>query len=168
MSFPMSFHEIEWYDRNPNSLGDNYTLDLAPHAETERLRYECPAEKMAMVELLQAKVMRMIAAEVAGLAYACWKFQKSGETEQMILHSWIIENVVGTKDTSQVGTTVTLSEGDEIIGYTRDGSTGGVVRYFLSYKITEFDAYLYHATPKTRPAPLVNVQEAKPRPDPVM
>jgi len=35
-------------------------------------------------------------------------------------------------------------------------------------KGTEFDAYLYHAPPKTRPEPEINVQEAGVRPDPVM
>jgi len=166
----VAFHEIQWYDRNPAIHTDyDEQINLGPHALTTRLEYTCPVDRMAMVELLQCSVERMTVAAPAAYASAIWFFTPAGEAEVGFLHArLLLTNLVGDNATRSVGTTLTLLPGDRIRARTADTSTGGTCYYYTSYKLTEFDAYLYHAAPKTRPEPLVDVQSAKPRPDPVM
>ena len=150
----MSFHEPQWYDRNPNTLAEDYNFEHEPHVATTRLTYICPPGKMAMVELLQCKLMRVVAAVAALGCYCYWNFTKKDGSAKVILDAWIFDNTVGARDSAEVGTMLTLTEGDTLTGRTQDTSTDdGKVRYFLSYKITEFDAFEYVSPPVTRPIP---------------
>jgi len=165
----MAFHEVQWYDRNAESLVGEFIADaVAPHGDTSRIVYTCPKDRQAMVELLTCRVKRRGAAGVTENAESYWNFTPVGKIANRILRAVIITNVVGDKDSQAIGGTITMFEGDVLEGWTYNGDTTGECDHDLSYKITEFDAYLYHAPPKTRPEPLVDVQEAGPKPDPVM
>ena len=165
----MSFHEVQWYDRKPTSNGDRWSAAaLAPHGLTTRLTYTVPKGKIAMVEVMQARLERVDVAAPAGRPQANWIVTPNGGLAIYLLHAFTRGNIMGDGDGVAIGATLMLFEGDRLWANTVDDSTGGSMDYHLSYKITEFDAYLYHATPKTRPRPEIDVQEAKPRPDPVM
>jgi len=166
----MAFHEVQWYDRKPISYaGDDEQINLGPHATATRLEYTCPRDRMALVELLQCQIERMVVDTAPGYPISSWYFTPYGEAEFRILCARILKtNLVGDKDQHNIAGTIVMCPGDRIRARTADNGTDGRCYYYESYKLTEFDAYLYHAPPKTRPEPLVDVQSAKPRPDPVM
>lgn len=93
-----------------------------------------------MVEVLECQVIRSTAASSAGRPTAYWIHYKSPTDFAYILFAEIRGNNVGDKDKSQVGQSLILLAGEKLQGYTQDDSTGGACDYFLSYKITEFDA----------------------------
>jgi len=132
----------EWYDRNPASKCDQYQNTLSPHGQTVRLTYTVPAGKKAMVELLQADVFRRTVATTAAYPSSSWNLTPSGESIKYILLSTLTpeQNAIGDKDYRELGATLALFPGDKVEGITVDGGTGGTAMYYLSYKITEFDA----------------------------
>jgi hypothetical protein len=164
----MSFHEIQWYDRNALSKHAHLDASGAPHAATLRLTYVVPKDRKAMLELVQLSIKRLTAAATESDILAYLIITTNGESSR-ILTSRIVTNNVGDSEKCEVGGTIMLNFGDRIDIYTFDGSTGGTIRYFLSYKVTEFDAYLYVSPPKTIPFPPgIDIQQPAPRPDPVM
>jgi len=130
----------EWYDRNAASQNHFWEgADTGPHADTSRRTYTVPAGKKAMVEILQATVLRTAAATTLGYMEAWWNLTPSGGTARCIIRASIKTNTVGDRHDMAVGGSVMLFAGDEIDGHTMDLSTGGTGYYFISYKITEFD-----------------------------
>jgi len=165
----VAFHEIQWYDRNARSVVERYFGDsVGPHALTTRWTYTVPRDRMAFVEHMFVKVRRYIEAAVVGRVIAYIQITPAGESWDPIAEAGLVTNVVGDYEECWLGQAFVLVTGDTIAAVTSDTSNGGNVDYRTIIKITEFDAYLYHATPKTRPEPLVDVQSAKPRPDPEM
>jgi len=165
----VAFHEIQWFDRNPLNIMLEYRAQLAaPHVITERWIYTVPPDRIAYAELLGARIMRLTAS-AAALEPTCWIYYRpSGAGEEIIVGVSLVTNVVGDQDREFIGHSLLLFEGDRLRAITWDQSPDGNVEFHVRAKLTEFDAYLYHAPPKTRPEPEINVQEAKPRPDPVM
>jgi hypothetical protein len=130
-----------WYDRNPTVKVDHYNVSSAsPHSQTLRLTYTCPSGKKAMVELLSGRVTRVSAATTPDVVLAEWALTPSGGTEKSILQARLITNNVGDTREHSIGSTLILNAGDALKGYTQDSSVGGACHYYLSYKITEFDA----------------------------
>jgi len=167
----VAFHEIEWYDRNPEVIIRSYNADaLAPHINTLRWTYTVPPDRMAFVELLDIVLVRIaVAAPVGRVDASIWGWPPGAAPVPVTLLCGILfENTAGAHVERNVGHTMVLLEGYRVTCQTLDESTGGTICYRANMKATEFDAYLYHAPPKTRPTPLVDVQSAKPRPDPVM
>jgi hypothetical protein len=93
-----------------------------------------------MVELLSCRVTRETAATTVGIAQAWWALTPSGGSEKYLLMARLTTNNVGDNREHGIGATLILNAGDALKGYTGDSSTGGACHYFLSYKITEFDA----------------------------
>lgn len=158
MSIPF-FHEIQWYDRNPKSQSGEYEAIVGPHPHTDRLRYECPIDKIAMVELLFLMHDRMTVATAINWYGTRWFIIPKGKPETILFSIDSYDNNVGYSDKIGLGTTLTLHEGDVIVGRTIDNATGGTVYHRLSYKLTEFEKYA-----RTEP----DVQGPAPKPDPVM
>jgi hypothetical protein len=130
-----------WYDRNPSSKAQYFeTGGISPHALTERWSYTVPAGKKAMVELLQVKVERRTAATTPGQAQAYVFITPYGGSTRYMLNAVIWTNGAGDKDVQTITGTLALYQGDVISGQTQDTSNGGTCYYFLSYKISEFDA----------------------------
>lgn len=162
----MAFKEEQWYDRKPISMSAYWDVTNAPHGTTVRRTYTCPKGKIAMVELLQVEVVRMIAAGTVGLASSFVRVTPTGQAiGDIVLAARIPTNVVGDRAEASLGTTFTMVEGDRLDLVTNDFSIGGTVREFAAYKLSEFDAYLYPDIQKTRPIPLAeDVQEPKKEP----
>ena len=125
---------LHWYDRNPDAKADHWGVTGGPHPLTTRLTYTVPANKLAMVEILSAKVERITPAESVDLAMALWQLD-----DKYVIRSNIYGNVAGDKDLVGLGTSLMLCANDSLLGRTYDGSTGGTCNYFLSLKVTEFD-----------------------------
>ena len=169
----MAFHEIEWYDRNPEVILRSYNADaLAPHINELRWQYTVPKDRMAFVELLDLMLMRIDVAAPVGVADAsiwCWPAGIGGPGAVTLLCALLFDNTAGAHIERNVGHTMILLEGYAVSCQTYDQSTGGTVSYRANMKATEFDAFLYHAAPKTRPRPEVDVQEPSKYPsDPEM
>jgi len=131
----------EWYDRNPGDrVGEYLGIDVAPATDVERLSYTVPTGKKAMVEFIQATIIRSAAATTVGRVYAHWSVTPSGGSVKVIMRTFIIGNAVGEKSDLVGGATITLLAGDALRGHTQDWSTGGTCHFNLTYKITEFDA----------------------------
>jgi len=93
-----------------------------------------------MVELVSARVERISAASIASEPKAFWELTPSGGSAKEILRAVIRTNNVGDKEFAVIPTSLTMFSGDAIKGWTADLSTGGLVTYYLTLKITEFDA----------------------------
>lgn len=132
----------EWYDRNPITKVATYAATLAPHAQTYRTEYVCPADKVAMVEQLQAEVMRITQAAPAAVGEAILKINITpvNDTYHQILRAHILNDTIGVKDSVTSGGTITLQTGESLRISTQDASGGGTIAFFYGYKITEFDA----------------------------
>jgi hypothetical protein len=130
-----------WYDRNPVQKVNNYNATLVtPHSITERWSYTVPSGKKAMVEILEAEVLRAQAASTVGLAEALIALTPSGGSEKSVLCARIFDNTVAARSTQAIGSALLLLADDKLTGKTVDTSTGGSCDYYLAYKITEFDA----------------------------
>ena len=165
----MAFHEVQWYDRNPLVQRGAWGAVAMPHAVVERLSYTVPKDKLAMLEFVECSVVRVTVAAPVGRAQAFLQITPEGLTGRVILRARIQGNNIEDRADAWVGLNLLLREGDQIQLFTSDASTGGTCDYDVSYALTEFDAYLYHAPPKTRPLPEIDVQEPSKYPsDPEM
>ena len=133
-----------WFDRNPISIADFYWKELAPHVYATRFSYTVPASRMAMIESLEADIVRSEAAMTAGYATSKFGFRPDGwPNEQDILNAWLetIHNNVGDENRKMLGGIILMCEGDRLRAITGEiGGTDGKVMYLLSVKLTEFDA----------------------------
>jgi len=125
---------------------------------------------MAFVEIVDIVLARITAAAPVGAVDGEIWFWPAvvAPIPVTILAAILLDNTPGAHVERNVGQAMIALEGETLTCQTSDVSTGGTVSYRISMKMTEFDAYLYHAPPKTRPEPEIDVQEAGPRPDPVM
>lgn len=135
----------EWYDRNAVSIADYFQADTAPHAVTTRVTYTCPSGKIALIEICNLTVTRLGAADpTAGVVEAIMEFTPySAENGTMArpLYLTFTNNTVGTGDRMSIGATMVMQAGDVFtLRSGESGSNGGLVRYVLGYKGTEFDA----------------------------
>jgi len=161
----MAFKEVQWYDRNAVTLSDVYEATLGPHAEAARLTYTCPKDRKAMVELLFAGVLRMTAATVDQWVGCRWFITPKDGTETKLFAVDFYDKTAGFTDKLALGVTLTLHEGDKIIGKTTDACADGTVYHRLTYKLTEFDAYEYVSPPVTVPTPeKPDLQEVEEKP----
>ena len=158
----MAIPEVQWYDRNPKGHLINYDHELAPHTANTRVTYTCPAEKIAMVELLDVNIIRSEAATTVGIAMISWGYQAKGEIMGKIVVAKIVTNIVGDHAEHGIGVTLTMFPGEILSAVTSDNSVAGKVHYFLAAKITEFEAYEYKS------AEFQDIQQPGPKPDPVM
>jgi len=130
-----------WYDRNPISRNDCWaSINVAPHSVTTRWSYQVPSGKKALLEVVQARVTRSLAATTAGLANSSIGLIPSGGTRKAIALATIRSNTLWDKEGATIGSAVALRTGDEIDYRTDDSSTGGTCDYIGAYKVTEFDA----------------------------
>lgn len=148
---------LHWYDRNPVSkiFGALYER-IVPHVNVERFTYTCLIGKIAMVEVVSVKLKRRIAAAVEGQPHVFCTVTPLDGSEKKVVYGEIMTNDVGASDGDALGVTMMLMKGDNIKGYTGDNSVGGEINYFLSCKITEFDAeppkdYVYVVDPTPKP-----------------
>jgi len=161
---------LHWYDRNAVSLNNSIDSSYGPHSSAVRIStYTVGKNKKAMVELLECRLQRTTAATAEGDATAWFTLvPKDGSTKTLLL-ARIHAKTLAVKDRAVVGGTLVLHEGDKLTGLTADVSTGGIVTYVMTYKISEFDAeppkdYIY----KPDPTPKEDVQQPEAVKDPPM
>ena len=150
---------VPWYDRNAQSKADWYAATLGPHATAIRKTYKCPNGKKAMLEVLQCKLLRETAATSVAAAAAWWSFIPLGGVDTLLLYSRIITNEVGDQDSKAIGASLTMCEGDQLVGTTMDLSTDGSIFHHITYKLTEFDAFPIEEVPFRVKMPVKDIQE---------
>jgi hypothetical protein len=130
-----------WYDRNPSIQVKNYSAtEMFPHFITLRWSYTVPSGKKAFLELGDIEVVRAAAATTVGRVKAAITYTPSGGSEVNVIVVEIRTNGVGDRAGKTLGQAFVMSAGDSINAYTEDTSSGGSIDYYLSAKITEFDA----------------------------
>lgn len=143
IGYPYEIEQISrpaWYDRNSLPAADGYSDTVGPHLPTERVSYTVPVDRRAMVELLYIQIIRMTAAAPHARVNAEWHLIPEGGAEVDLLVLNQLNNTAGNELHLALGSSFMIFQGDQLLGYTRDQSTNGTVRYELHYKITEFDA----------------------------
>lgn len=128
-----------WYDRDAASKVADYGGALTPHAETVRITYTCPANKVAMVELLYATIARRTAPTTVDWSSLKWFLTPEGGSEERVFAMTFRENDAGKVIFDHLGTTMSIFEGDRLRAKTTDASTGGEIWFETGYKITEFE-----------------------------
>lgn len=127
----------DWFERNGDNARVTYhTLGVAPHGDTQRASYTCPAGKKAQVSIFMS-IARATAAAPAALVRIGATLVGLG----YVAHAQISnDNAVGARDSCNVAFAVILDAGDEISINTQDSSTGGTIDYLGTLLIREFDA----------------------------
>lgn len=133
---------VNWFDRNPQSICGSYIVTHTPHEDTERLSYECPQDKMALIEILQVKATRITDADPAGRV-ASWWFYYSPKfaLSSRILSVGFADKTVGAGSKDSAVSSLMLFPKDELSSHTLDLSTGGSVHYEHLYKGVLFDPF---------------------------
>jgi len=96
-----------------------------------------------MVEILHCSLEITSAATTAALRQAHFEFYSAAQAAWTKIPKVELTNTFntpGNKEKAEIGTTLTLLAGESIRGRTQDGSSGGLVRWYMTMKITEFDA----------------------------
>lgn len=131
---------LNWYDRNPTSVGKDYDASLAAHATTERISYTVPADKICIVEMLSINAARTSASGGDEWVEVKWYHTPSGGAKTKLQTVNMFGNAIGDNMHWSLGGTLTLFEGDKITMETRDvPNAGGSVAYECGFKGTEFD-----------------------------
>lgn len=134
----VSVRGSEWYDRNPEPISNHYTATQAPHALSKRLSYTCPKNKIAFIEVLQAKVSRSTAATTEGLMVGYWiSYVPPAITGNKIFEVSLTGLSLGDKDSKL--TTIVLLPKTILEAYSLDLSTAGDVYIYFSYRGSEID-----------------------------
>ena len=159
----------QWYDRNPISIERSYYGDNLPHTSTQRWSYTVPSGKKAILEICFAVILRVSAAETADEVIGGIWIQPSGSSNVAIVYTTMLTNNVGDMDKTSLGQSLTLKAGDILQAITQDLGTGGLIRYRIAAKITEFDAnppksYIYVRDPTPKP----DIQQPRKIDDPPM
>ena len=139
--FLVTVRGLNWYDRNPKSVGDDYDADITGvDAGTDRISYTVPADRICLVESISINVARTVAGAGNHWFNARWKHTPSGGSAKIIQTTNIYGNTVGEVGNWTLGGNLTLFEGDVITLSTAGGSAGGKVSVESGFKGTEFDA----------------------------
>jgi hypothetical protein len=131
---------LDWYDRTPLAVMNNYQQTVAPHVTTVRWSYTVPAGRKAYLETAHCSLLRAVVAAPANFAAVQQKYTPSGGSTGVYVISGINTNNVGDQFALQVGASFLGFAGDAFEGSTVDQSVGGttIMRNFA--KLTEFDA----------------------------
>jgi len=142
MAYPYEMPLISrpaWYDRNSTPKADTFDALRDPHSIVTRITYTVPANKVAMVELLEQRSQRDEVATTPGNVITRWIYTIYGEPEVNIMDTRHKGNAVGDTAEKQLGAALMLFTGDILEGKTADTSTAGKISYKMAYKLTEFD-----------------------------
>lgn len=139
----VSVRGSEWFDRNPKSISDEYDDDVNPHAETERLTYTVPSDRIALIEVLSINITQTVAATAGGFANARWYVTPNGESETRfftVTLANLTAVITGRTVSKTIGSTIPLFDGDKFVLKTSMFGTAGTMAVECGYKLTEFDA----------------------------
>jgi hypothetical protein len=129
-----------YYDRNATGTFLVYSAVTGPHAATTRFSSTVASGKKAFVELSHAYYDRQTVA-ATGLNTVAWvRIASTTATYASLIFVRTDTATVGPLVDRVTSGQVTIYAGESIEGVTIDGSTGGTCNYYISSKITTFDA----------------------------
>ena len=130
---------LNWFDRNPKNVGEQYDDSVAPHATTDRITYKVPAQRICMVEAITTNAARTSAAGGNAWVNIRWLCTPRGGTKRRIITYTMYGNTIGELINDSLGTGITLFDGDILTMETTQAGVGGTVSYECAFKGTEFD-----------------------------
>lgn len=133
-----SYARPEWFDRNPLPTAIGFHASgVAPHGNTVRATYTCPASRKAWISSIFFNVVRLTAAAPAGEVILQAEAPTAGVSAAIIV---LGSNGVGDRASDGFGQSITLRAADIVRIITQDTSTGGTCRYDEDVAILEYDA----------------------------
>ncbi len=129
-----------YYDRTATGQLLAFTGgSVAPHVQTTRFTSTVAAGKKAQVEELLCATWRDSAAATAGLRYIVASVQDSVISANVVVILTTL-NTTFTLIQDRLAAPMTLYAGENVNAVTNDSSTGGTTNYWMSCKLTIFDA----------------------------
>ena len=129
-----------YYDRNGTASLLAYNANaITPHAHTQRFTATVAAGKKATVELWMLASWRETAAGVASTRYVVGTIA-SGGPAIVAVNTITQSNTTYAQQTAQASMPITLYAGEVLETSTLDVSIGGTLAFWLSAKLTTFDA----------------------------
>lgn len=129
-----------WYDRNPTSENMWYNSANSPFAPTMIDSYTVPANRRAIVELMDVTVRRVTAASSLGPASGYFQLKPGGGAAEVMLIRYLENNTVGEQVSGTAAGSILLNPGDVFEMWATHLGTGGSVWLTLIAKISEYDA----------------------------
>ena len=129
-----------WYDRARLFVNGMYSGSPGPHADTNRLDYTVPANRVARVTLSPINLMRTNAPSVNNLVNVRYWFTPSGESEVLLASHIVFDASTYVRWVIHVSGNMLIEAGDRLRFSSYDLSTGGAVSYNFGCSIIEYDA----------------------------
>lgn len=128
-------------DRNAANVGSTTeALGVAPHGNTNRLSYTCPAARRATILVSNINILRATAAAPVGTVRAITQLTQvnAGLTWPNTVKTQ--QNTVGNVTNQNIALTISMFPTEALILQTADPSTGGTNDFLVSLGILEYDA----------------------------
>ncbi len=128
-----------YYDRNATGTFLSFAGIVAPHAATVRFTTTVAAGKKSYIELAHSYADRQTVA-APGFNSVSWTRVFNGAVYASVIFVRVDQNAVGPMFDRVVTGSTTLYAGEVFESVTIDGSTGGTINWYVSAKLTSFDA----------------------------
>lgn len=130
-----------YFDRNQKTQSQVYNVQaVAPHGQTTRFTYTVPVGRKAYIETGLCYIRRAVAATAALFAEGAITQVVDQGGGTYLASARLVSNVIDRDMQMTANGAGLLNPGNSVSGISSDGSNGGSVDYFLSLKVTEFDA----------------------------
>lgn len=129
-----------FYDRTPLDVQKSTSLQVAPHAQTQRWIYTVPSARKAQITLLENWVNRITVATTASQVTMFIKNTPSGGSTLVVSEATFFGNNIDSRTQHTRGNTAILLAGDAIESDDSDASTAGTAHLGANLMATEFDA----------------------------
>lgn len=130
----------EWYDRSPLTKCLYYSSNHSPLADTLRISYEVPANRVLRVGGMGCNLRRTLVAGVVGYA-TMWVAIDEGIAFPIAAHRVSLgTNILEDSAYGSINGDLLVTAGNRIAIWTGDSSTGGTIHFFGGIFATEYDA----------------------------
>lgn len=137
----VSLRGLNWYDRNPTTIGEQYNDSVAGHSSpVDRITYTVPTDRIALIESLTVNAARTGASTGGAVG---WVNVRWFVNDVRVFTMNFYNDTAGDADAKierTLGSAIALLQGDILRLETQDSSTGGSISYECAFKGTEFDA----------------------------
>jgi len=134
----VSIRGLNWYDRNPETIGEQYDASIPGHTPEDRITYTVPVDRIAIIESITVNAARTTSATKLGWVNVRWFVNANRVFTMNFLND--TPGDLAAKIERTLGSAIALLQGDILRMETVDASTGGVVSYECAFKGVEFDA----------------------------
>lgn len=128
--------------------GFQWGTNVGPHGATTRWTYTVPANRLALVTVVNINLMRIVAATTLGQATALIEATINGTATTL---ARVVNYLTAVQTTSLIGAygqNSLLAASDKLAAVTSDGSVGGQNNYMISAEVIEFDAIKWQLKPE--------------------